>query len=149
MIELVWHRDVYAIVRWSHCSIDVIDFIDGTRKSACVSISGFDETRKLMPAPFNACKLQMPVNFVSMPSEQFNYASKIYICTFIASSSVVSSPAHITFTVSAQSFPNSWRRIYKAASPLFHWTGGFASMAMCAWFGMKPYDSMMLVALNL
>lgn len=69
--------------------------------------------------------------------------------TFIASSSVVSSPAKITLTLFAQSLPYSWRRMCRAASPLFHSTAGLASMAIWAWFGMKPYDSIMLVALNL
>lgn len=87
----------YSTFSSSHCrSIDT-DFVDGIRKSAYVSISGFFDTRKLMPFPFNA---------------------------LIASSSVVSSPAKKTFTLLAHSSPNSSRKINSAASPVekpLHW----------------------------
>lgn len=46
----------YVNVCWSHCSTNVITCIVGTRKSACVASSAFDDTRKLMPWPFNACE---------------------------------------------------------------------------------------------
>lgn len=77
------------------------------------------------------------------------YQRTFGVRTFIASSSVVSSPANITLTLSDQSSPNARCNINNAASPLFHCTGGLASTAMCAWFARKPYDSMICVARNL
>lgn len=67
--------------------------------------------------------LSMPIFFMSYHKLELEMSFGIVIFdvdTFIASSSVVSSPAKITFTFSFQLSPNSSRKICNAASPAIY-----------------------------
>lgn len=72
---------------------------------------------------------------------KINGQKKIETLTFIASSSVVSSPAKMTFTFSGQLSPNSARKIYNAASPITHFRFFLFGLVCAFIYGNEIYTS--------
>lgn len=83
----------------------------------CLALPIHGMTFRILATTENSKKEIWDLTFCLLFHQNISLNKNSRNLTRMASSSVVSSPAKITFTLSAQLSPNSLRKIYNAASP--------------------------------